>query len=104
MTQHYLPYELSQEADYDLENIFDYTADRFGVDQAVLYVSGFEDVFNHLSNNPKSGRLRNDIRKGLRSFVKESHVIFFRVLEDKIRIVRVLHASRDVIKFLPPQA
>ncbi len=94
-----LPYELSQEADKDLEDIFDYTVDKFGLDQAIAYVSGFEYVFINLSDNPELGRTREEIREDLRSLVKESHVIFYRILKGRIRIVRILHCSRDVIKF-----
>ncbi len=93
-------YRLSQEADRDLENIFDYTAHEFGINQAVFYVSGFEEVFMSLSANPGLGRKRDEIKNGLRSFVKESHIIFYRVLKNHIRIVRILHGSRDVIKFI----
>lgn len=60
-------YELSREADCDLEEIFDYTEHKFGLEQAVTYVSGFEAVFTHLSENPKLGRELKDIRAGLRS-------------------------------------
>lgn len=97
-----LPYELSQEADKDLEDIFDYTVDAFGLDQAVTYVSSFEAVFDRLSLNPQLGRERGEIRAGLRSIVKESHVVFYRITKNAIRIVRILHASRDVVKFIPP--
>lgn len=93
-------YRLSQEADQDLEDIFDYTAREFGIDQAVSYVCGFEEVFVSLAANPGLGRKRDEIRKGLRSFVKESHTIFYRVLKDHINIVRVLHGSRDIVKFI----
>jgi toxin ParE1/3/4 len=103
MAKHELPYELSQEADKDLEDIFDYTADKFGVTQAVAYVESFDEIFNLLAQNPKMGRERSEIRPELRSFAKESHVVFYRILKDRIRIIRVLHASRDVIKFIPPR-
>lgn len=95
-------YELSQDADNDLVEIFDYTVEQFGFEQAVQYLSGFEQVFKNLCSNPKSGRERVEIRNGLRSFSKESHIVFYRILKDRIRIVRVLHASRDIIRFLPP--
>lgn len=95
-----LSYELSQEADKDLEDIFDYTVDKFGLDQAIAYVSGFEDVFINLTDNPELGHTRGEIREDLRSLVKESHVIFYRILKGRIRIVRILHCSRDVFKFL----
>lgn len=93
-------YELSIEADQDIDAIFDYSLEQFGVDQAVAYVSGFDDAFTQLLDNPDLGSKRPEIRKGLRSLVRESHIVFYRVLKDRIRIVRILHASRDLPKFL----
>ena len=91
---------LSQAADADLEDIFDYTFEKYGLDQAVSYVSGFDDVFKIISGNPNTGRKRNEVREGLLSFVKEQHIIFYRNLDDCIRIVRILYGSRDLPKFL----
>jgi toxin ParE1/3/4 len=96
-------YELSQEADKYLEEIYDYTTEQFGIEQAIKYLLCFETVFENLCNNPESGRKRNEISKGLRSISNESHTIFYRILEDHLRIVRILHGSRDIIKFLPSQ-
>ncbi len=92
-------YELSPEADGDLEDIFDYTESHFGLNQARGYVSAFEAVFQQLCRTPHIGKHRKEIRVGLRSLVKEQHVVFYRILADRIRIVRVLHGSRDVLKF-----
>jgi len=89
-------YELSDEADNDIEDIFDYTVEEFGVDQAASYVSAFDDVFAVLTETPELGRKRPEIRAGLRSVPKESHTIFYRILADRIRIVRILHGSRDL--------
>jgi len=46
------------------------------------------------------GRTRNEIKKELRIFPKASHVVFYRILKDTIRIVRVLHGSKDLPSFL----
>jgi toxin ParE1/3/4 len=101
MTRKLFYCELSKEADNDLGEIFDYTVEKFGKEQAIKYLSGFEDVFQNLLNNPQSGRERKEIRNGLRSISNQSHIIFYRILEDRIRIVRILHASRDIINFIP---
>ncbi len=93
-------YELSPEADQDLEEIFDYTEREFGIDQAIEYLSGFDDIFAKLLHNPELGKEREEIREGLRSLMKEKHVIFYRILGNRIRIVRILHASRDLRTFL----
>jgi toxin ParE1/3/4 len=89
-------YELSAEADRDIESIFDHTVIEFGFDQAVKYVFEFEGCLELLASKPQLGKKRTDIRKGLRSFKLASHIIFYRVMEDRIRVVRVLHASRDL--------
>lgn len=94
---HYL---LSQDAEVDLGNIFDYTEQEFGRPQASSYLLELEAVFNQLIINPKLGRERDEIRTNLRSIVHSSHVIFYRVRVDHIRIVRVLHSSRDISRFL----
>lgn len=93
-------YELSQEADRDLEDIFDYTLQSFGLDQAVSYVSAFDDVFMMLVENPDAGRRRSEIRTGLRSLAKDNHVVFYRIMKGRIRIVRILHGARDLPRLL----
>ncbi len=92
-------YELSLEADSDLEDIFDYTHKEFGFDQAVKYLTDLEDLFFKLAMQPEIGRKRPEIKIGLLSFPQESHIIFYRILSNKIRIVRVLHGSRDLPRF-----
>lgn len=93
-------YELSQEADNDLQEIYDYTVEKFGADQAVDYLTGLDETFNQLCTHPHAGRIRNEIKKGLRSISYVSHTVFYRIIEKRIRIIRVLHASRDIQKFL----
>jgi len=94
-------YELSPKADRDLEDIFEYTEREFGFDQAIIYVSGFETLFETILTNPKLGKERPEIRKELRSLVHEKHVAFYRILNNRIRIVRILHGNCDVRQFLP---
>ena len=88
--------EISEVAEFDLEDIFDYTDESHGDDQAFEYVSSFDDLFEKLITHPKMGRTRPEIREGLRSIVKGYHVVFYRIMRDRIRIVRILHGSRDL--------
>lgn len=92
-------YILSESADKDLEDIFDYTEVQFGFDQAEKYLIEIENVFQNLVKNPESGRKRDEIKEGLYSFPKDNHVIFYRNLDAHVRIVRVLHGSRDIPKY-----
>jgi len=92
-------YILSEIADKDLEEIFDFTFDEFGFNQAEKYLLEIEEIFQNLIINPKLGKKRHEIKEGLYSFPKDNHIIFYRILEDHIQIVRVLHGSKDIPKY-----
>lgn len=91
-------YKLSEQADFDIEDIFDYTKYRHDFNQAVKYLNDLDAVFEQLVSNPKIGRKRNELKKGLYSISEQEHIIFYRIMENHIRIVRVLHGSKDVPK------
>lgn len=93
-------YQLSQEADKDIDEIFDYTESEYGLQKAIDYTSQFSIIFSQLIQEPELGRTRNEIRNGLRSLIQNEHIIFYRILSDYIRIVRVLHGRSDTPKFL----
>lgn len=92
-------YILSEIADKDLEDIFDYTLDEFGFDQAEKYLLEIEEIFQNLIINPQIGKKRDEIKQDLYSFPKDNHIIFYRILDNHIRIVRVLHGSQDIPKY-----
>lgn len=93
-------YHLSIVAEQDIGEIYEYGVYRFGSDQAIKYLMELDLTFGQIVKNPDLGKKRDEIKIGLRSLPKNSHVIFYRLMEDSIRIVRVLHGSRDLIKFL----
>jgi toxin ParE1/3/4 len=49
-----------------------------------------------LGENPYLGRRRDELRRGYRGFPVGQYVIFYRVAEPGVRIVRILHGRRDV--------
>lgn len=93
-------YVLSEEAAADIDDIFEFGEKKFGNDLAINYLIGLENHFEKLTNNPDIGRKRNDIKIGLYSLPYISHIIFYRKLKDRLRIVRVLYGGRDLIRFL----
>ena len=92
-------YVLSDNADIDVDNIFEYTISEFGVDKAIEYHKGLINLFIQLTNFPEEGKSRREIRDGLRSIVYVSHTVFYRILADHIRIVRILHQSQSSANF-----
>lgn len=91
-------YVLSREADNDLEKIFDYTFEEFGFNQAVKYLDEIDEVFVKIINTPEIGRSRNEIKKSVYSLPIGSHIVFYTIQIDYIRILRVLHGAKDLPK------
>ena len=50
---------------------------------------------------PESGRLRDDLAPGLRSFPVRPYVVFFRPEEETILVLRILHGRRDTERIMP---
>ncbi len=45
---------------------------------------------------PYLGRQRDELRAGMRSFPLGNYLVFYRVQEDAVLILRVLHGRRDI--------
>ena len=93
-------YQLTNDADDDLNDIFNYTEIEFGFNQAVKYLNRFDELFNSLCNNPNLGKLRPELGKDLYCLPEQNHLIFYTFTKNDIIISRVLHASRDLQQFL----
>jgi len=83
-------YELSQSADEDFENIFEYGIDTFGLDQALEYQDGMKQRFEALAKQPKLYQAVAHIHKGYRRSVYGKHSIYYRIESNGIRIMRIL--------------
>lgn len=75
----------------DLKNIWRYSFDKWGEDQAVKYLLQLDAGMQRLTGNPKIGKTREKIREGYRSVHIYRHVIYYRLQGKNIDIVRVLH-------------
>jgi toxin ParE1/3/4 len=94
-------YLLSPAAQADLEQIWDFTHNRWGVDQAEEYLRELQRAIDRAAANPRIGRACDEIRPGYRKFAAGSHTLFYRVTaEGVIDVVRVLHQRMDVDRHL----
>jgi toxin ParE1/3/4 len=86
----------SPEALYDLNDIWDHYANVAGPPTADQLLRDINGVVAILEEHPFAGRVRDEIRSGLHSFATSPHVIFYRVVDDRPEIVRVLDGRRDL--------
>ncbi len=93
-----MDFQISIEAENDLEKIWLYTFENWSIEQADRYLDLIFEEVDYICKNPNSGKDLNDIRKGyFRSKVK-SHFIFYKInkKQNLIEIIRVLHQRMDI--------
>jgi toxin ParE1/3/4 len=83
-------------AEKDLDLIFEYTVETWGQEQAIRYSEDLIDAISLLAEFPYTGRDRSGWVEGLRSLVVAQYLVLYRVLEDDVRILRVLHEREDI--------
>ncbi len=95
-----LPYVISNKALADIDEIWSYTAETWSLEQANRYYILIFDEINYICTDPESGRSMHEIREGYRVVKVKSHYIFYRQVDHKIEIIRILHERMDVENLL----
>ncbi len=91
---------LTRRAHRDMALIGQFTQNRWGPAQRNRYLDGLVEVFTALAKNPHLGRPRGTIKPGLLSYVYMRHVIYFRVADCGIEVLRILHQRMDAAEQL----
>jgi toxin ParE1/3/4 len=99
MRRKFESYRLSRLAERDLEEIYEYTVNRWSVDQAIRYIANIRAAIAGLVEGSKVGRKRGDLPEGYLARRVGSHLIIFRET-NLILVVRVLHTSMDAPRHL----
>ncbi|HCH24175.1 MAG TPA: hypothetical protein DE179_07750 [Oceanospirillaceae bacterium] len=87
--------EISQQAQNDLEDIYLYSLQEHGELFADNYMGRLDQAIKSLLQHPKQGQNQSIIRTGIRRMVTSHHAIYYRITHDTIRLLRILHQSRD---------
>lgn len=93
-------YKLRPKAATDVENIFKYTLQQWGLGQAEFYIRELHNQFVFLAHHPMAGRSYPHLRKDLRGLTFKHHIIFYRPQKQSVLIIRVLHQSMDCPEYL----
>ena len=92
---------LKPQADRDINNQFEFIA-KDNLEAAIRFYEAAFSTFDLLRTNPNIGPAREFVNPQLKDIrmwlVKgfEKYLIFYRVTDELIEIVRVLHAARDI--------
>jgi len=85
----------TRQADADLLEIWVYIAEN-NVEAANSTIYAIGRRCHDCADLPGMGRRRDDLALGLRSITEGNYIIFYRLVDDGIQIVRVLHGARDL--------
>ena len=88
---------LRQEAIDDLNDIWDYTFEKWSEKQADKYYATIKLACNGIGENPNVGKEYYGISKNLLGLKSNKHIIFYQSLsENKIEVIRILHQRMDL--------
>ena len=96
-------YRITPRAAEDIRSIGRYTQTTLGRKQRDRYLCALDKRFAWLTENPKMGKPRTDIKNGYYSFPEGAHVVFYLVREDGIDIIGIPHQHMDVINYFSPK-
>lgn len=91
-----LPFLISKKAVADLEEIWLFTVEKWSMEQADRYYNLIFDEINYICKDINSGKSMEHVRKGYRASKVKSHLVFYRVLNDTIEVIRILHERMDI--------
>ena len=88
---------LRRQAIEDLNNIWDYTFEKWSEKQADKYYSIIKMACNWIGENPNIGKEYEGISENLLGFKCEKHIVFYQhVSNNRIEIIRILHERIDL--------
>ena len=91
-----LPYVISKKAISDLEEIWLYTVEKWSVNQADRYYNLIVDEINFICKNNDAGKSMEHVRKGYRASKVKSHLLFYRIQNNTVEVIRILHERMDI--------
>ncbi len=88
-------FRISGRAAADLDEIFEYTAEKFGYVQACRYRDSLRACFGTISANPGIGRAAKALGARVQRHEHQSDVILYKVIEGEVLILAVVHGRRS---------
>lgn len=94
--------DIAVEARADLRAIHSYSVEHWGRVRAAAYLDNIQAKMCALAEPTLSGVPADEVRPGLRRQVAGSHAIWFRIEGDRLKVIRVLHQSREAGLWIGP--
>ena len=93
--------EFTPAAIEDLQSISEYTLETWGPKQERIYLESMWTRFEEIQGDPERWRRREDLFPGCQISSQGRHVILFKMQENIIQVVRILHSFMDFKRHIP---
>lgn len=84
----------------DLEGIWLYTYEQWGLDQAARYLGRLNERITELAETAEQSKARDTIRPGYFSIHVGRHLVFYTFTDEIVGIERVLHDQMEFERHL----
>jgi toxin ParE1/3/4 len=79
----------------DLLQVWNYIAER-NFSAADRMLDRILDTLNLIATQPEMGEVVEHLKRGARRFSVGNYILYFEPMDDGIRLLRVVHASRQI--------
>jgi toxin ParE1/3/4 len=88
---------LRKKAIEDLNNIWNYTVNKWSENEADIYYNTIKNVCAEIGNYPNVGKVYSEISLNLIGLKSGKHIIFYHITsENEIEVIRILHERMDL--------
>ncbi len=89
-------FQLTRKAREDLRSIGRFTQATWGREQRSRYLSRLDAAFYTLAESPDIEQACDHIREGYRKYRVGRHLIFYRLSNEGMTVIRILHDRMDI--------
>jgi toxin ParE1/3/4 len=93
-----MPLYFSNKALTDLKEIYSYSIAQWSESQANKYYFDLIQNCHKIQSFPLIGKVYLNVYSQPRGLLVNKHVVFYKIEKDSIRIIRILHESKDLKK------
>ena len=96
-------------ADADVDEAADYYADHADLELGLRFLGAVQEAYNFICENPEAGPHGHNLNRQLQGLRRwpvpgfENYLVFYRLVDDWVEIVRALHGARDIEALFEPE-
>ncbi len=91
-------YRFSEAVAREIEMILEKSVADSGIRHTEVYFNALKKCLAIINRNTHMGIVAEDINPDYRRFIHRNHIIFYRITESGIYIVRILEKQMDIVK------